>query len=231
LIPLFDALSRMLLASAWVALTGAFLWGIASVLLSPCHLAGIPLVIGFLSEQKELSRGRAVSLAALFALGILITIALIGLITGLLGRILGDLGRITKYLTSGLLVLVGLYLLGLFPLAIGGLSCAQRIRQRGLGAALLLGLVFGVALGPCSFAFLAPVIGIAFQAASTGAALPAGLFAAYAAGHCLVIVLAGSSMQLVRRSLRWNESSKGAVIVKRICGLLVIAIAVYLLFK
>jgi cytochrome c-type biogenesis protein len=201
------------------------------VLLSPCHLAGIPLVVGFLSGQKELSRGRAVSLSALFALGNMITIALIGLVTALLGRILGDLGGITRYLTFGLLVLVGLYLLGLLPISLGGLSFAQRIRGRGIGAALLLGLVFGVALGPCSFAFMAPVIGIAFQAAPSGAALPAGLFAAYAAGHCLVIVLAGSSMQMVRRSLRWNESSKGAVILKRICGLLVIAIAVYLLVK
>jgi cytochrome c-type biogenesis protein len=231
LIALFDALSRMLLASAWAALAGALLWGIASVLLSPCHLAGIPLVVGFLSGQKELSRGKAVSLSALFALGNLITIALIGLVTGLLGRILGDLGGITRYLTFGLLVLVGLYLLGLLPIPLGGLSFAQRIRGRGIGAALLLGLVFGAALGPCSFAFMAPVIGIAFQAAPSGAALPAGLFTAYAAGHCLVIVLAGSSMQLVRRGLRWNESSKGAVILKRICGLLVIAIAVYLLVK
>jgi len=49
LIGLFDALSRMLLASTWLALVGAFLWGVASVLLSPCHLAGIPLVVGFLS--------------------------------------------------------------------------------------------------------------------------------------------------------------------------------------
>jgi len=231
LIALFDALSRMLLASAWAALAGALLWGIASVLLSPCHLAGIPLVVGFLSGQKELSRGRAVSLSALFALGNLITIALIGLVTALLGRILGDLGGITRYLTFGLLVLVGLYLLGLLPISLGGLSFAQRIRGRGIGAALLLGLVFGAALGPCSFAFMAPVIGIAFRAAPSGAALPAGLFAAYAAGQSLVIVLAGSSMQLVRRGLRWNESSKGAVILKRICGLLVIAIVVYLLVK
>jgi cytochrome c-type biogenesis protein len=125
LIALFDALSRMLLASAWAALAGAFLWGTASVLLSPCHLAGIPLVVGFLSEQKELSRGGAVSLSALFALGNLITIALIGLVTGLLGRILGDLGGITRYLTFGLLVLVGLYLLGLLPIALGGLSFAH----------------------------------------------------------------------------------------------------------
>lgn len=231
MIALFDALSRMLLTSAWAALAGAFLWGIASVLLSPCHLAGIPLVVGFLSGQKELSRGRAVVLSGLFALGNLISIALIGLLTGLMGRILGDLGGITRYLTFCLLVLVGLYLLGLLPISLGGLSFAQSIRGRGLSAALLLGLVFGAALGPCSFAFLAPVIGIAFQAAPEGAALPAGLFAAYAVGHCLVLVLAGSSMQLVRRSLRWNESSKGAVILKRICGLLVIAIAVYLLLK
>lgn len=221
----------MLLASAWAALAGAFLWGLASVLLSPCHLAGIPLVIGFLSEQKELSRGRAPRLASLFALGNLATIALIGLVTGLLGRILGDLGGFAKYLTSGLLVLAGLYLVGLLPLTLGGPSFIQRIRGKGWGAALLLGLVFGLALGPCSFAFMAPVIGIAFQAAPSGFALPFGLFAAYAAGHCLVITLAGLSIQMVRRILSWSDGVRGMVILKRICGVLVIGIAVYLLVK
>jgi cytochrome c-type biogenesis protein len=228
---LFDLLSRLLQSSALFALAGAALWGVLSVILSPCHLAGIPLVIGFISDQQELSRGKAVLLSAVFAAGILITIAVIGLITGLAGRILGDLGGFAKYLTAGLLILFGLYLLGLIPMAFGGTSFPQRIRQRGPWAALLLGLVFGVALGPCSFAFMAPVIGAALPAAATRFALAVGLFAAYALGHCLVIVIAGSSSRLVRRVLRWNERSKGIMIVKRVCGVLVIAIAMYSLFR
>jgi hypothetical protein len=40
-------------------------------------------------------------------------------------------------------------------------------------------------LGPCAFAFLAPIIGITLLAASQDLTLALGLFAAFAAGHCL----------------------------------------------
>ena len=224
---LFDALSRMLLASAWVALAGAFLWGIASILLSPCHLAGIPLVVGFISRQKELINRKAWILSGLFALGTLATIAIIGLVTGMLGRILGDLGSYAKYIAAALFLFFGFYLLGVIPLPSGGLG-SLRMQGNGYVTAFLIGLVFGAALGPCAFAFLAPIIGIALQAASRNLALAVALFAAFAVGHCLVIILAGSLSGLVRRYLRWTESSKGLGILRKVCGVLVIAAGVYL---
>jgi len=224
---LSDALSRMLLASAWVALAGAFLWGIASILLSPCHLAGIPLVVGFISRQKELINRKAWILSGLFALGTLATIAIIGLVTGMLGRILGDLGSYAKYIAAALFLFFGFYLLGVIPLPSGSLG-SLRMQSNGYVTAFLIGLVFGAALGPCAFAFLAPIIGIALQAASRNLALAVALFAAFAVGHCLVIILAGSLSGLVRRYLRWTESSKGLGILRKVCGVLVIAAGVYL---
>ncbi|MCK7527965.1 MAG: hypothetical protein MZV64_65400 [Ignavibacteriales bacterium] len=46
-----------------------------------------------------------------FLLGILITIALIGVITASLGRLMGDVGAIGNYLVAVIFFLVGLYLL------------------------------------------------------------------------------------------------------------------------
>jgi len=230
MIALFDALSRLLQAASGAALAGAFLWGIASILLSPCHLAGIPLLIGFVSRQKEPISRRAWLLSALFALGTLVTIAIIGLITGMLGRILGDLGSYAKYAAAILFFLFGLYLLGIIPLPSLNIG-APKVRGKGLGSAFLFGLVFGAALGPCAFAFMAPIIGIALQSVSRNPPLAVGLFGAFAGGHCLVIVLAGSLSAWVGRYLRWSESSKGLENMRRVCAVLVIAAGIYLIVR
>jgi hypothetical protein len=72
---------------------GCFLWGMVSVLFSPCHLASIPLIIGYVGGQNHLIEGRKATLyAVVFTTGLFITIAAIGLICSLLGRMLGDVG-------------------------------------------------------------------------------------------------------------------------------------------
>ena len=229
MIGLLTTISNMLQTSPLLALISAFVWGLLSILLSPCHLAGIPLIVGFINDQRKGSTRKAIALSAVFALGILVTIAGIGLVTGLMGKLLGNLGGFGWYFTSALFLLFGLHLLGVLPLSFGGTSLLGKIRIRGLLAALLLGLLFGIALGPCSFAFLAPVIGVAFQAAATNLAFSIGLFLAYAAGHCAVIILTGSFSEMVRQFLKWDERSKGTLWVKRVCGALLIAGGIYFL--
>ena len=44
------------------------------------------------------------------------------------------------------------------------------------------------------------------------------------------VVLAGTSTGLVQRYLNWNEKSKGAVILKKICGVLVLLAGLYLIY-
>jgi cytochrome c-type biogenesis protein len=53
----------------------------------------------------------------------------------------------------------------------------------------------------------------------------------YAVGHCAVIVLAGTFTSVVQRYLNWNERSKGAIVLKRVCGALVILGGVYLIWS
>ncbi|MBA7485429.1 MAG: cytochrome C biogenesis protein [Spirochaeta sp.] len=230
MISLFTTISSMLEASMVLALIGAFVWGILSVLLSPCHLAGIPLIVGFINDQRNGSTRNAIALSTLFALGILATIAGIGLVTGLMGKLLGDLGGFGRYFPAAMFLLFGLYLIGVLPLPFGGTSLPGKVHIRGPFAALILGLLFGIALGPCSFAFLAPVIGVAFQAAATNLAFSIGLFLAYAVGHCAVLILAGSFSELVRQYLKWDERSRGTLWIKRVCGALLIAGSLYSLF-
>lgn len=226
---LFTTLSRAVEGAPAVATAAAFAWGVLSILLSPCHLASIPLVIGFIGGQGRVSTRRAILIASLFAAGILITIGAIGVVTAALGRMLGDVGGWGNYLVAGVLFLVGLYLLDVISLPGSGPGQVG-MKRKGLLAAFLLGLIFGVALGPCTFAFMAPILGVVFKVAATSFAYGAVLLLAYGVGHCSVIVLAGASAELVQRYLDWNERSRGGVILRRACGALVLLAGLYVIY-
>ena len=78
---LFTSLSRLTeQGAAWTA-AAAFGWGIFSILLSPCHLASIPLVVAYVNRGQITNTRRAFALSALFSLGIFLSTAAIGIIT------------------------------------------------------------------------------------------------------------------------------------------------------
>lgn len=211
-----------------LALGAAFVWGILSILLSPCHLSSIPLIVGFIGEQPNLTTRRAFSISAAFAVGILMTIALIGAVTAALGRMMGDVGRYGNYLVAAIFFLVGLHLVGVIPAPWSGPGQVGT-KQRGLLAGFVLGLLFGVALGPCTFAYMAPMLGVTLRVATTNLVYAIALLLAFGVGHCSVIVAAGTSTEAVQRYLQWNEQSRGADILRKVCGVLVLLGGLYLI--
>jgi len=227
---IFEWLSNTIQSTPVIALTGSFIWGVFSILLSPCHLASIPLIVGFIDEQGSITTKRAFWLASLFSIGILVTIGLIGFITGLIGRMLGDIGSIGNYIVAVIFFVVGLHLLEIIPFPFLGKSGQPAFKKKGLLAAFILGLVFGVALGPCTFAYMAPMLGITFRIAATRPIYGIALLFIYGIGHCSVIVFAGTFTGIVQHYLNWNEKSKGAVLLKKICGVLVILGGIYLIW-
>lgn len=227
---LFTALTHAVEGTPAIALAASFLWGILSIILSPCHLASIPLIVGFISGQGKISTRRSFYISSLFAVGILITIAGIGIITGAAGRMLGDTGSYGNYFVAAIFFLVGLVLLDVIPMPIktpGSIG----MQRKGLLAAFILGLVFGIALGPCTFAFMAPVLAVVFKVSATTLFYGISLLVVYGLGHCTVIIFAGTFTEAVQHYMNWNEKSSGAIILKRICGVLVLAAGLYLLFK
>jgi len=227
---LFTNLSHAVEGAPLIALTASVVWGILSIILSPCHLGSIPLIVGFISEQGKVTAKRAFWTSTLFAVGILITIAAIGAITAAAGRMMGDVGRWGNYFVALIFFAVGLHLLGVIPLPFSGPGQVG-MKRKGLLAAFILGLVFGIALGPCTFAYMAPMLAVTFKLAKTAPLYGALLLLAYGVGHCAVIVAAGTSTELVQRFLNWNEKSRGVTIVKCICGALVLIAGLYLLWN
>ncbi len=226
---LFTILTHAVEGTPAIAIIAALIWGILSVLLSPCHLASIPLIVGFINGQGQISTRRAFYISSLFAVGILITIAGIGGITAAAGRMLGDVGPYGNYFVAAVFFAVGLILLDVIPMPFSGPGQVG-LKRKGIPAAFILGLVFGIAIGPCTFAYMAPMLAVTFKVASTNLTYGVVLLMFYGLGHCSVIVFAGTFTEVVQRYMNWNEKSRGAVILKRLCGILVLIAGLYLIF-
>jgi cytochrome c-type biogenesis protein len=226
---LFTVLSHAIEGSTGLALSAAFAWGVLSILLSPCHLASIPLIVGFIDQQGRITMRRAFTISLLFAIGILVTIGVIGAITAAAGRMMGDVGRWGNYGVAAIFFVVGLYLLDAIRLPMPG-AAQPGMKRKGMLAAFVLGLVFGVALGPCTFAYMAPMLAVSFRFAATNLLFGILLLLLYGVGHCSVIVFAGTFTEVVQHYLDWNEKSKGALILKKVCGVLVLLGGLHLIY-
>jgi cytochrome c-type biogenesis protein len=226
---LFVTLSRAVEGSALVAIAASTIWGVLSIVLSPCHLASIPLIVGFIDSQGRTSTRRAFFISLLFSVGILITIGLIGAVTAAAGRMMGDVGRYGNYFVAAIFFLVGLHLLDVIPMPWSG-PAKVGMKRKGPLAALILGLVFGIALGPCTFAYMAPMLAVTFRLAATNLLYGVLLLLMYGVGHCSVIVFAGTFTEVVQRYLNWNEASRGALMLKRVCGILVILGGLWMIY-
>jgi len=190
-----------------VAAVGAFAWGVVSVLFSPCHLASIPLIVAYVGgQQTAVNPRRAAWYAIAFSVGLFITIAVVGIVCALLGRMLGDVGSWWQILVGGVLIWVALGMLGVQACSVSG-SLLYRFNLRGIHGALGLGLAYGILSGSCTFGFIAPILAIVtVQQKVFAGSLMMLLFAL---GHCLPIAVAGSSTALVRR-LTENSAWQGA---------------------
>ncbi len=223
-------LSASLAGGYAAALLASFGWGVASVLLSPCHLSGIPLIIGYINSGAKISGKKTFAVSLIFSFGILFSIALIGAVTFSAGRMMGNIGPAGNYIAAAVFLFFGLYLLDVIPLNIGGFRFKAG-GKRNLLSYFVIGFLFGIGLGPCTFAFLAPVLGIVLRGAAVNPAGITFMLLAFAFGHCSVIAGAGTLSGALQRYLNWNDKSKAVVYLRRTCGVLVILGGAYLIYS
>jgi cytochrome c-type biogenesis protein len=159
-----------------------------------------------------------------------VTIGAVGGVTAALGRMLGDLGANVTYVVAALFFLIGLHFLGVIPLPFPQ-SGGRRTSRRGAAAAFTLGIVFGVAVGPCTFAFMAPMLGVTLSVGTTNIPYAMLLLGMYGIGHAAVIVAAGTFTEAVQNYLNWSSGSKGLGVLRKVCGILIITAGVYLIWR
>jgi cytochrome c-type biogenesis protein len=204
---------------------GCFLWGMVSVLFSPCHLASIPLMVSYVAGQNQIIEGRkAVLYAVLFTLGLFTTIAAIGIVCSLLGRMFGDVGPYMSIVVGVILVWVALDILGVASCSLAN-GLLARIQVKGLAGALILGLAYGILSGSCTFGFIAPILAIITiqQKVATGLLF----IILFGLGHCIPIAIAGSSTALVKRILDNSAWQQGSHLFRRLAGICIGGLGLY----
>jgi cytochrome c-type biogenesis protein len=208
-----------------LAAVGCFLWGMISVLFSPCHLASIPLILGYVGGQEAMLTARkAGTYSILFSTGLFVSITLVGIICAFLGRMLGDIGNYWQVLIGLLLIWIALGMIGVGKCSVSG-SLLYRLNFRGIAGAFGLGLAYGILSGSCTFGFIAPILAIITVQKQIATGI---LFIIlFAIGHCLPIVVAGSSTAAVKRVIE-NSAWQGAGNwFRRGAGTIIIALGLY----
>jgi thiol:disulfide interchange protein DsbD len=215
---------------AWFALGLALLAGIILNIM-PCVLPVIPLKVLSIFEQAKESKARCIALGLAFCLGILlffVALAVLNIILQLgYGTVFqwGDHFRNPIFLIamSVLLVVLALFMFGIFTITVPSSIAAKAGPGKGLAGSVAMGFLAAVLSTPCSFAILTaafawaqtqklPLATIAIMLIGVGMACP------YA-----ILTLMPSLLTYLPKAGRWTE------LFKQTMGFVLLIVAVWLI--
>ena len=210
-----------------LALGAVFLAGVLSSA-SPCVLATIPLVVGFVGGYADGDRWKAFRYSLVFVLGLSLTFTAFGAAAGLLGTMFGTLGG-GWYIAAGIVALVmGGQMMGLYEIRLP-ISRDFKPKQGGMIGAFLLGLFFGVVSSPCATPVL--VVILTYVATKGQVLYGTALLFTYAIGHCLLMLFAGTFTGFIESFVKAKGIVNFSLWTKRLGGLVVAIVGAYLLWQ
>jgi cytochrome c-type biogenesis protein len=187
--------------------------------LTPCMLSMLPITIGYIGGYEAKSRLQAAAQSTWFSLGLATTLAGLGILASLAGKVYGQIGIGLPIIVSIIAILMGLNLLEALPLQLPSFDAANWISQdlpTGVKS-YLLGLTFGLVASPCSTPVLATLL--AWVSTTGDTILGAVLLLFYTAGYVAPLILAGTFTASIKKLLElrkwssWITPVSGALLV------------------
>jgi cytochrome c-type biogenesis protein len=207
-----------------LAFLAVFAGGLISAA-SPCVLAAIPLIIGYVGGYSGGDKKKAAIYSLVFILGLSITFTVLGVAASAMGQFLAFAGQWLYIGLAVIAMIMGLQLMGLIAIPLP-FQKTRQVRSRGLWGAFLLGLLTGTVSSPCA----TPVLAVILAYVSTqGDILYGGsLLFVYAVGHCALIFIAGLSIGLTESMVSSKGIKNFSLYSKRFSGALLILAGLYI---
>ena len=213
---------------SWASVAIIFVAGLLTSL-TPCMLSMLPITIGYIGGYEAKSRIQAAAQSTWFSLGLATTLAGLGIIASLLGKVYGQVGIGLPIVVSIVAILMGLNLLEALPLPMPSFDSVGWISQdlpTGVRS-YLLGLTFGLVASPCSTPVLATLLA---WVSTTGDLILGGvLLLSYALGYVTPLILAGTFTANIKKFLELRQWSSW---ITPASGILLVGFGVFsLLFR
>ncbi len=222
-----ESLGQIMQTRPVLAYGASYLGGVVATA-SPCILASIPLVIGFVGGYAGGNKKQAFLYSLTFVVGLALVMSILGAMAALMGTMFGDVGTYWYFVVAVILIVMGLQLTGLINLKLGGNAQRFLPQRTGLIGALILGALFGLVLSPCASPVLAVILTVA--AVQGHVAYGSTLLFAYALGQGTLILLAGTFTGVIENFLQSKSARLGTMLQKAAGGLIFFA-GCYILFQ
>ncbi|ACM21845.1 thiol:disulfide interchange protein [Geotalea daltonii FRC-32] len=209
-----DNIEQIIALYPIIAFGAVFLAGVLSSA-SPCVLATIPLVVGFVGGYSDGDRMKAFRYSLAFILGLSLTFTAFGAAAGLLGTMFGTLGG-PWYLIAGTIALVmGGQMMGFYEIRLP-VKRNFKPKRGGIIGTFLLGLFFGIVSSPCATPVL--VVLLTLVAGKGQVLYGIALLFCYAIGHCLLMLFAGTCTGFVEGFVKARGVVNFSAWAKRVSG-------------
>lgn len=222
-----DNIEQIIAVYPLVAFGAVFLAGVISSA-SPCVLATIPLVVGFVGGYAEGDRWKAFRYSLAFILGLSLTFTAFGAAAGLLGTMFGTLGGWWYVAAGAVAVAMGLQMAGLYEIRLP-IRREFKPKRGGLVGAFLLGLFFGVVSSPCATPVL--VVILTYVASQGEVLYGVALLFVYALGHCLLMLAAGTFTGFIEAFVKAKGVVSFSTWAKHISGVVVTVVGVWFIWQ
>jgi cytochrome c biogenesis protein CcdA len=209
-----DNIEQIITIYPLAAFGAVFLAGVISSA-SPCVLATIPLVVGFVGGYADGDRMKAFRYSLAFVFGLSLTFTAFGAAAGLLGIMFGTLGGPWYLIAGGIALVMGGQLMGLYEIRLP-IRRDFKPKQGGIVGAFLLGLFFGVVSSPCATPVL--VVLLTLVAGKGQVLYGVALLFCYAIGHCLLMLFAGTFTGFVEGFVKARGVVNFSLWAKRVSG-------------
>jgi cytochrome c-type biogenesis protein len=222
-----ETLGQVMQTRPILAYGASYMGGVVATA-SPCILASIPLVIGFVGGYAEGRKKQAFFYSVTFVVGLALVMSILGAMAAMMGTMFGDVGVYWYFVVAVILMVMGLQLSGLINLKLGGNAQRFLPRRTGLIGALILGGLFGLVLSPCA----SPVLAVILTAAAVKGEVVYGstLLFAYALGQGTLVILAGTFTGVIESFLQ-SRGAKFGILMQQGAGCLIFLVGAYIFFQ
>lgn len=193
--------------------------------LSPCTLPTAAFVVAYVSGKKDYSKKSGFMISLFFVLGIITTLTVLGVFSGIFGKLLNDT-TVLNYIISVILLIMGLWLLKIFDFNIN-LPFSNKFpnKRNGFLTAYLIGIPFGISSSPCTMPITLSIL--AFSASKGSVFYGVLLMFFYALGRSLPLLMIGTFTGFLKNI---KAITKYQSKIELISGWVVIGLALYFIW-